>query len=72
MGQSAGQHKNVEIKTADVKCEIFHGKFDLNSSVGIDRGARKRIYHECEVLIYKSVPRVTVWDHSAEPRDAKL
>ena len=31
-----------------------------------------RILHECEVLIEKSVPRVTVWHYSAEPRDAKL
>ena len=31
-----------------------------------------RILHECEVLIEKSVPKVTVWHHSAEPRDAKL
>ena len=31
-----------------------------------------RILHECEVLVEKSVPRVTVWHHSAEPRDAKI
>ena len=31
-----------------------------------------RIFHECEVLIEKSVLRVTVRHHSAEPRDAKL
>ena len=31
-----------------------------------------RIFHECEVLIENSVPRVTVWHHEAEPRDAKL
>ena len=31
-----------------------------------------RILHECEVLIEKSVPRVTVWHHEALPGDAKL
>ena len=31
-----------------------------------------RILHECEVLIEKSVPRVTVWHHEAPPCDAKL
>ena len=31
-----------------------------------------RILHECEVLIEKSVPRVTVWHHEAPPSDAKL
>ena len=34
--------------------------FRLDSSVGTHRCARKRVYHECEVLILKSVPRVTV------------
>ena len=31
-----------------------------------------RIFHECEVLIDKSVLRVTVWHHEALPSDAKL
>ena len=31
-----------------------------------------RILHECEVLIQKSVPRVTVWHLKALPCDAKL
>ena len=31
-----------------------------------------RILHECEVLIEKSVPRVTVWHREAPPSDAKL
>ena len=31
-----------------------------------------RIFHEFEVLIEKSVPRVTVWHHEAPPSDAKL
>ena len=31
-----------------------------------------RILHVCEVLIEKSVPRVAVWHHEAEPCDAKL
>ena len=30
------------------------------------------IFHECEVLFEKSVPRVTVWHHKALPSDAKL
>ena len=30
-----------------------------------------RILHECEELIEKSVPRVTVWHHEAPPSDAK-
>ena len=34
------------------------------------RHARKRIYHACKVWIEKSVPRVTVSLHSAEPHDA--
>ena len=35
----------------------------LNSSVGTKKCARKRIYHQCELQIDKSVPRVTVWHH---------
>ena len=31
-----------------------------------------RIFYECEVLIEKSVTRVTVWHHEALPSDAKL
>ena len=31
-----------------------------------------RILHELEVLIEKSVPRVTVWHHEAPLSDAKL
>ena len=31
-----------------------------------------RILHKCEVLIEKSVPRVTVWHHEAPLSDAKL
>ena len=31
-----------------------------------------RILHECEVLIEKSVPRVTAWHHEALPSDAEL
>ena len=31
-----------------------------------------KILHECEVLIEKSVPRVTVWHHEALLSDAKL
>ena len=31
-----------------------------------------RILHKCEVLLFKSVPRVTVWHHVAPPSDAKL
>ena len=43
----------------------------INSSVGIKKCARERIYHQCKVRTDKSVPRVTVWHHSAEPCDAK-
>ena len=50
----------------------MQGKFDFNSCVETHRCARKRIYHESEVLILKSVPRVKVWHHLAEPCDAKL
>ena len=31
-----------------------------------------RIFHECEVLIEKSVPRVTVWQHKVLTSIAKL
>ena len=31
-----------------------------------------RIFHKCEIQIYKSVPRVTVWHHEAPLSDAKL
>ena len=31
-----------------------------------------RILHECEELIEKSVPRVTVWHHEAPPRDISV
>ena len=31
-----------------------------------------RIFNECEVLIEKFVPRVTVWHHKALPSDANL
>ena len=31
-----------------------------------------RIFHECELLLEKSVPRVAVWHHEALPSDAKL
>ena len=31
-----------------------------------------RTLHECEVLIGKFVPKVTVWHHKAPPSDAKL
>ena len=31
-----------------------------------------RILHKCEALIEKSVPRVSVWHHSAPLSDAKL
>ena len=33
--------------------------------------ARKRIQHAFEDRIDKSVPRVNIWHHSTEPRDAK-
>ena len=38
----------------------------------IEAGGIIRILHECEVLIEKSVPRVTIWHHKAPPSDAKL
>ena len=31
-----------------------------------------RIFHECEVLIEKAVPGVTVWHRKALPSDVKL
>ena len=49
----------------------FKVKNVINSSVCTNKYARKRIYHYCKVQIDKSVPRVTVWHHEAEPRDAK-
>ena len=41
-------------------------------SITCNRRQNKRIFHECEVLIEKSVSRVTVWHHEALPSDAKL
>ena len=68
------------------KCTHCMSKFYLGSSMEQKLGGEEaaktsdtiigwesiRILHECEVLIEKSVPRVTVWHHEALPSDAKL
>ena len=53
--------------------KTFRGKTDIHilrdaTDVPPCNGRIIRILHECEVLIEKSVPRVTVWHHEA-PRD---
>ena len=63
--QNAGK-----IKMADVNAKYFKLNL-LNLNFGTHSCARKIIYHECEVLIFKSAPRVTVKYHSAVLRDAK-
>ena len=41
-------------------------------SITCNRRQNIRIFHECEVLIEKSVSRVIVWHQEALPSDAKL
>ena len=48
---------DVVIKRDDVHAKHFKVNL-IDLSIGTHRYARKRIYHECEVLIYESVPRV--------------
>ena len=60
-----------DCKLSTVKLPL--GGLPRNSLVRItDNEDIIRILHECEVLIEKSVPRVTVWHHEALPSDAKL
>ena len=54
------------------KCRVFECDNEyIDSSADIQKYARKRIQHEFEERIDKSVPWVTVWRHSVEPRYAK-
>ena len=61
---------SVVFKMADVNAGNLNVKLDL-SKRWYPEYARKRIEHAFVDGIDKSVPRVTVWHHSTEPRDAK-
>ena len=61
---------SVLFKMADVNVGYFKGNLDLLKHLHL-KYARKRIQHAFVDMIGKSVPRVTVWQHSAGPHDAK-
>ena len=75
---------SVLFRMADVNVGYLKVKMDLLKAVQeyarkriqhvfVDRiDNSSRIFHDCEVLIEKSVPRFTVWHHKAPPSDAKL
>ena len=68
-------HKNVRLtsvlfKMVDVNAGYFKVKLDLLNRWH-PKYARKRIQHAFVDRIDKSVPRVSVYYHSAVPRDAK-
>ena len=60
---------SVLIKMADVY--VGYLKVKLNLLKRTQKYARKRIQHAFMGMLDKSAPRVTVWHHSPEPRDAK-
>ena len=58
---------------------MFHGYKDVHimfhnsdRQIKLNECHIIRIFHEYEILIEKSVPRVTVWHHKATSSDAKL
>ena len=59
--------KMADVNTACFKEKCFYSLFKHRHQIM----CKKRIYHECEVPIDKSVPRATVYHPSAEARDAK-
>ena len=61
---------SVSIKMEDVNAGFLEVKLDLLTRWH-QKYARKRIKHAFVNRIDKSVPRFTVWHHSAEPRDAQ-
>ena len=51
---------------------VLFKKVDVNEGyLKVKKDSRKRSQHVFEDGIDNSVPRVTVWYHSAEPRDAR-
>ena len=61
---------SVLFKMEDVMAPYLPVKLSLLKRLHL-KYARKRIQHSFVDMIDKSGPRVTVWHHSAEPRDAK-
>ena len=61
---------SVLIKMEDVNAGFLEVKLDLLKHWH-PKYARKRIQHAFVNRIDISVPRFTVWHHSAEPRDAQ-
>ena len=61
---------SVLYKMADVNAGYLKVEVDLLRRWHL-KYARKRILHAFVDIIDTSVSRVTVWHHSAEPRDAK-
>ena len=61
---------SVLFKMVDANAGYLKVKLDLFKHLH-PKFERKRIPHAFVDRIDKSVPRVTVWHHSAEPRDAK-
>ena len=59
---------DVKIKTA----VIYAKYFQVNYVSFVLAPLSVQENPECEVLIYKSVPPVTVQHHSTEPRDANM
>ena len=62
--------KLVLLKMADVNKGYFMVKLDLLKRWH-PKCARKRIQHAFVHRIDNSVPRITIWHHSVEPRHAK-
>ena len=58
----------IKMKMAVMNARIFQGKIDF-TCLGVQD--KESVIHACKVVIYKSVPAVTVWHHSAYPHDAK-
>ena len=55
---------------ADVNVGYLKVKMDLLKRWQQKVCKKKRIQHAYEDMIDNSVPRITVWHHSAEPSDA--
>ena len=70
MNVTRASENDIENKMADMNERRILRK-NCNSSVGTKKCARNGIYwyHYCQVRMDKSVPRVTVWHHSAEPHN---
>ena len=64
-------HKNVGMTSVLFKMVEMNAWFSKVKLALLKQYTRERIQHAFVDRIDKSVPRVTVWHHSAEPGDGK-